>query len=63
MEVTLGQMLATAARRFGSKLLVVATDRTLTFEQLDRLSTQFARELYDLGIRPGDRVTLWLENG
>lgn len=63
MEVTLGQMLATAARRFGSKLLVVATDRTLTFEQLDRLSTQFARELYDLCIRPGDRVTLWLENG
>jgi len=56
-------MLKTAAQRFGSKPLVIAVDRTLTFEELDRLSTQFARQLRELGIQPGDRVTLWLENG
>ena len=56
-------MLAAAARHFGGKPLVVAADRTLTFEQLDRLSTQFAQALHVLGIRSGDRVTLWLENG
>ena len=63
MESTIGQMLATAARRFGDKPLVVAVDRTLTFEQLDRLSTQFAQQLHALGIQPGDRITLWVENG
>jgi long-chain acyl-CoA synthetase len=63
VQATMGEMLATAARRFGSKPLVVATDRTLTFEQLDRLSTQFARQLQVLGIKAEDRVTLWLENG
>lgn len=63
MQATIGEMLATAARRFGSKPLVVAADRTLTFEQLDRLSTQLARQLHLLGIQPRDRVTLWLENG
>lgn len=63
MESTIGQMLVTAARRFGDKASVVAVDRTLTFNELDRLSTQFARQLHELGIQPGDRVSLWLENG
>jgi acyl-CoA synthetase (AMP-forming)/AMP-acid ligase II len=63
VQATIGQMLATAARRFSSKPLVVTADRTLTFEELDRLSTQFARQLHTLGIQPGDRVTLWPENG
>ena len=56
-------MLVTAAGRFGSKPVVVAPDRTLTFEQLDRLSTQLALHLRALGIESGDRVTLWMENG
>ena len=56
-------MLATAAQRFGNKPLVIAVERTLSFEQLDRLSSHFARQLCALGIRPGDRVTLWLEKG
>jgi long-chain acyl-CoA synthetase len=63
MEVTIGQMLATAAERFGSKPVVVTTDRTLSFAELDRLSTDFARSLRELDIEPGDRVTLWIENG
>lgn len=63
VQKTIGEMLVTAARRFGSKPVVVTADRTLTFVQLDRLSAQFARRLGALGIQPGDRVTLWMENG
>lgn len=40
MQATIGEMLAAAARRFGSKPLVVATDRTLTFAQLDQLTAE-----------------------
>lgn len=63
MQDTIGEMLVTAARRFGDKPAVIATDRTLTFAQLDRLSTQLAGRLRAQGIVPGDRVTLWMENG
>lgn len=63
MQVTIGEMPVTAARRYGDKPAVIATDRTLTFAQLDRLSTQLAIQLRAQGMAPGDRVTLWMENG
>jgi long-chain acyl-CoA synthetase len=63
MEATIGRMLSVAADRFGSKPVVICTDRTLTFTELDRLSTRFAHALTHLGVVPGDRVTLWVENG
>ncbi|HVF17937.1 MAG TPA: AMP-binding protein [Steroidobacteraceae bacterium] len=63
MEATLGRMLAAAALKFGSKPMVIAVDRTLSFAELDALSTRFACALARQGIRPADRVTLWVENG
>jgi long-chain acyl-CoA synthetase len=63
MEATIGQLLTAAAERFGSKSVVVAPDRALSFVELDRLSTRVARSLRGLNIQPGDRVTLWVENG
>jgi long-chain acyl-CoA synthetase len=63
MEATIGQLLTAAAERFGSKTVVVAPDRALSFVELDRLSTRVARSLHGLNIQPGDRVTLWVENG
>ena len=63
MRLTIGQMMSAAAERFASKVAVVAPDRSLTFEQLDRLSTKCALHFRALGIEPGDRVTIWMENG
>lgn len=63
MQATIAEMLVTAARRYDDKPVVITVDRTLTFAQLDRLSTQLALQLRSQGIAPGDKVTLWLENG
>src|SRR5688572_18437094 len=56
-------MLRTAAHRFGDKPLVVCVDRTVSARELDALASRLAYQLRALGIEPGDRVTLWMENG
>ena len=63
MQPAIGNLLEHSARRFGTKAALVTPERTLTFAELDRLSTRLAAGLADAGVRPGDRVTLWLENG
>jgi long-chain acyl-CoA synthetase len=63
MQPAIGKLLEASARRFGTKAALVTSERTLTFAELDRLSTRLAAGLADAGVRPGDRVTLWLENG
>jgi len=63
MQPAIGNLLEQSARRFGTKAALVTSERTLTFTELDRLSTRLAAGLADAGVRPGDRVTLWLENG
>lgn len=63
MYASLPQMLATSALRFGSKPFLVCADRTLSFEQADALASNVALNLGRLGTRPGDAVTLWMENG
>ena len=61
--MNVADMLSTGARRFGNKPALIAPDRTLSFNELDQLSTRLALHLRRLGIAPGDRVSLWLENG
>src|SRR6266478_9603046 len=59
----IGNLLAAAVKRHGSRTALICEDRTLSFSELDELAGRFARGLQDLGVNPGDRVTLWLENG
>jgi long-chain acyl-CoA synthetase len=63
MQSAIGNLLDSTARRYGTKKALITPDRALTFAELDRLSTRFAAGLTDLGVQPGDRVTLWLDNG
>ena len=58
----LGEVLPSAARRFGDKVALAIGDRTFTFRRLDQLSSTLAASLVKLGIRPGDRVTLYAPN-
>lgn len=58
----LGQILARAARRFGPKTALIAGDRILSYRELDELCDRVAGGLHAIGVRPGDRVSLYSPN-
>jgi long-chain acyl-CoA synthetase len=58
----LGSIVRRAARRFGSKPALIAGERTVTYEELDELCDRVAGGLQELGVRPGDRVSLYSTN-
>src|SRR5882724_10648996 len=62
MLASLGQVLQAAAARYGDKTALVAGDRAFSFRQLDDLSNALAASLVELGVEPGDRVTLYAPN-
>jgi long-chain acyl-CoA synthetase len=59
---SLGQVLPSAARRFGDKIALVIEGRSFSFRELDELSNALAASLVKLGVRHGDRVTLYAPN-
>jgi long-chain acyl-CoA synthetase len=62
IRADLGLILARAAARFGSKPALVAAGRTFTYRQLHDLCDRVAGGLRELGVRPGDRVSLYSPN-
>ena len=58
----LGTIVTRAAQRFGSKTALIAAGRTLTYQALDDLCDRVAGGLHDMGVRPGDRVSLYSPN-
>jgi len=58
----LGTIVTRAARRFGAKTALIAPGRTLTYHELDDLCDRVAGGLHDIGVRPGDRVSLYSPN-
>ena len=59
---SLGEVLPHAARRFGDRTALVIEGRSFSFRELDDLSSALAASLARLGVRPGDRVTLYAPN-
>jgi long-chain acyl-CoA synthetase len=51
------------ARRFGPRAALLCDDRKLTWSELDRYASGFARELSTQGVSAGDRVAILLPNG
>jgi long-chain acyl-CoA synthetase len=62
IQADLGMIVARSARRFGSKPALVAGGRTLTYQALHDLCDRVASGLQGLGVRPGDRVSLYSPN-
>jgi long-chain acyl-CoA synthetase len=58
----LGLIVPRAARRFGARTALAAPGRTLTYQALDELCERVAGGLHDIGVRPGDRVSLYSPN-
>jgi amino acid adenylation domain-containing protein len=61
MPFLLHQLLTESAERNPSQTAVTGPGGSLTYEQLERLSNQIARQLREGGVLPGDRVGLLLD--
>lgn len=62
MLENLGQVLPDGARRYGEKTALVSGGREFSFNELNELSGRLANGLRDLGVAPGDRVSLYSQN-
>jgi amino acid adenylation domain-containing protein len=60
MAFLVHSLLKESADRYPKQIAVVHQGREITYEALDRLSDQLARFLSEQGVRPGDRVGLYL---
>lgn len=63
MDLSLTQLLAEAARRWGSRVAIRDGDRSLRYEELWDLALRYAEGLRRAGARAGDRVAMVLPNG
>ena len=59
---SIGAIPVGAARQYGDKTALVCPDRSLSFNELNALSNRCANALVGLGVKPGDRVTLYSGN-
>jgi long-chain acyl-CoA synthetase len=62
MLSSIGGIPFAAAQRFGDKTALVLPNRTLSFNELEALTNRCANALVNLGVKPGDRVTLYSGN-
>jgi 2,3-dihydroxybenzoate-AMP ligase len=58
----LREELGAALARFGDRVAIVSGERSVTYAELDRQSTNLALNLLDLGLKPLDRVVVQLPN-
>jgi fatty-acyl-CoA synthase len=61
-DATLPAMLDAVAARFGEREALVFRERRLRYRDVQREVERLARGLLALGLRPGDKVALWLPN-
>jgi fatty-acyl-CoA synthase len=62
LEQTFGQALEWAASTYADAEAVVDGAQRLSFAQLAKRVQAFGRGLIDLGVGPGDRVALWMDD-
>lgn len=62
MFKSIGEIPVAAAKKYGAKTALVTPERSLSFSELDALTNRFASTLTSLGIKAGDRVTLYSGN-
>lgn len=55
--------LETSAALYPDKLAIVHGQERCTYAAVNRLANRLAHRLLGLGVKPGDRVALWSENG
>lgn len=56
------ELVKSQAEKYKDKVFLYWKDTTVSYSQLDALSNKVANFLYDLGIRKGDKVSVYLPN-
>jgi long-chain acyl-CoA synthetase len=59
---SIGDIPVEAAKLYGDKTALILPDRELSFNEIEALSNRCANALVKLGVKPGDRVTLYSSN-
>ena len=59
---TIPALIKFQAENFSAKPALISDNETLSFADLNNLSTNIATHLIDLGILQGDRVAIWAPN-
>jgi long-chain acyl-CoA synthetase len=62
LNKTIDQILPATAARLPDKIALIFGERALTYAQLERLTNRAANGLKALGVKKGDRVTLFAQN-
>ena len=62
LNESIDELLPGTAARLPDKPALIFGERTLTFRELERLTNQAANGLKALGVKKGDRVTLFAQN-
>ena len=62
IQADLGLIVTRAAEQFGSKPALIAGGRALTYRELDDRCSRVTAGLRELGVRPGDRVSIYSPN-
>ena len=62
-EVCVHDLLKKIAMAEGSSIAIEMSNDMITYGELDRISTNFARSLISLGVKKGDVVGICLANG
>ncbi len=62
LKKTVDQILPETAARLPGKTALIFGDKTFTYRELERLTNQTANGLQSLGVKKGDRVTLFAQN-
>ena len=58
----IGDLPALAAQRWGARHAFTFEDKSWSYQEVEQEVDQLARALQVLGVKPGDRVALWLTN-
>ena len=60
--MNLRELVENQAEKFKDKIFLYWKDTTVSYKQLNELSNRVANLLYELGIRKGDKVSVYLPN-
>ena len=62
MITTLGEISRDSAKLFGDKTALIIEDKSFSYKEIDAMACRVANGLDSVGVRPGDRVTLYSHN-